>query len=129
MSGGLCAGVGFHPAFRYDKYRTEFSRRARRGDKSRHGHVTLDETPMGVFMELEGSGPWIDRTAKELGFSRNDYITMSLRKVNVGTLARGARNAPVRYGFQSPSVTCTSGELGGGAAMVCGARQKSMYDV
>ncbi len=65
------AGIGFHPAFRYEKYRTEYSRRGSAGV------VTLDETPIGVFMELEGPGPWIDRTARELGFSRNDYITMS----------------------------------------------------
>lgn len=75
------AGVGFHPAFRYEKYRTKFSRRPRRGEKGKQGHVTLDETPIGVFMELEGPALWIDRTAKELGFSRADYITMSYARL------------------------------------------------
>jgi adenylate cyclase class 2 len=75
------AGIGFHPAFRYEKYRTVFSRRARRGEKGKPGLVTLDETPIGVFMELEGPALWIDRTAKELGFSRNDYITMSYARL------------------------------------------------
>jgi adenylate cyclase class 2 len=75
------AGIGFHPAFRYEKYRTKFDRRPRKNEKGKRGHVTLDETPIGIFMELEGPGPWIDRTAKELGFSRNDYITMSYARL------------------------------------------------
>ena len=39
--------------------------------------MTLDETPMGNFMELEGPGGWIDRTAKTLGFTAADYVTLS----------------------------------------------------
>jgi adenylate cyclase class 2 len=73
------AGVGFHPAFRYEKFRTKFSRRGRGAEKQ--GHIVLDETPMGVFLELEGPAMWIDRTAKELGFSRDDYITMSYARL------------------------------------------------
>jgi adenylate cyclase class 2 len=64
-------GLGFEPSFRYEKYRTEFIR------AEEPGHVTLDETPIGVFMELEGPSRWIDATAKDLGFSRNDYIGLS----------------------------------------------------
>ena len=75
------AGVGFHPAFRYEKYRTVYTRRARRGERGKRGNVTLDETPIGIFMELEGPAQWIDRTAKELGFSRNDYITLSYSRL------------------------------------------------
>jgi adenylate cyclase class 2 len=37
----------------------------------------LDETPIGWYMELEGAPRWIDRTARELGFSEDDYITAS----------------------------------------------------
>ena len=65
------AGLGYAPAFRYEKYRTEYAR------KGEAGHVTLDETPIGVFLELEGTATWIDRTAKRLGFSRDAYITSS----------------------------------------------------
>jgi adenylate cyclase class 2 len=67
----LFKGIGFEPSLRYEKYRTEFTR----GEEP--GHVTLDETPIGVFMELEGPSRWIDRTARDLGFSRDDYIAMS----------------------------------------------------
>jgi len=63
--------IGLHPVFRYEKYRTEFA------DDKAHGVVTLDETPIGTFMEIEGTARWIDRTAKKLGFSPADYITAS----------------------------------------------------
>jgi adenylate cyclase class 2 len=61
--------------FRYEKYRTEFAR------GSEPGLVTLDETPVGNFMELEGPARWIDHTAKVLGFSRDAYITDSYGKL------------------------------------------------
>jgi adenylate cyclase, class 2 len=63
--------IGFLPAFRYEKFRTEF-----RG-KETGGLVLLDETPIGVYLELEGSPRWIDRTARLLGFMQADYITDS----------------------------------------------------
>jgi adenylate cyclase class 2 len=65
------AGIGFHEVFRYEKYRTEFARHGERGV------ATLDETPVGVYMELEGPARWVDATAKALGFSREAYITAS----------------------------------------------------
>lgn len=71
----LFAGLGFREAFRYEKYRTEFAR------PNEPGHVTLDETPIGVFMELEGPARWIDRTAKILGFPVKAYITESYGKL------------------------------------------------
>ncbi|HZT33313.1 MAG TPA: class IV adenylate cyclase [Bryobacteraceae bacterium] len=67
----ILSRLGFRPAFRYQKYRTEF--RAPGGP----GVATLDETPIGVFLELEGSPQWIDRTARKLGFTEADYITAS----------------------------------------------------
>ena len=39
--------LGFRPIFRYEKYRTEY------GHPEGGGVATLDETPIGVFMELE----------------------------------------------------------------------------
>jgi adenylate cyclase class 2 len=64
--------LGFQPATRYEKYRTEYRQNSRSG-----GVATLDETPIGVFLELEGRPEWIDRTARRLGFSESDYITAS----------------------------------------------------
>ena len=64
--------IGYQPVFRYEKFRTEF---AKPSDES--GNVMLDETPVGNFLELEGTPRWIGRTAKLLGFSQADYITGS----------------------------------------------------
>ena len=63
--------LGLSPSFRYEKYRTECQRPDRRGI------VTLDETPIGHFIELEGDPAWIDRTAQELGFPESSYLTAS----------------------------------------------------
>ena len=61
--------LGFTPSFRYEKYRAEWS--------DGHGHVVVDETPIGNFGEIEGPPRWIDRTAKLIEISSADYITLS----------------------------------------------------
>lgn len=67
--------LGFEPGFRYEKYRTEYKQ------SSRSGVATLDETPIGVFVELEGDPAWIDRTAARLGFSEKDYVLASYARL------------------------------------------------
>lgn len=67
----ILARLGFAPNYRYEKFRTEY---ARPGEP---GIATVDETPIGVFIELEGEGDWIDRTAARLGFSESDYVNDS----------------------------------------------------
>ena len=69
--GAILTQIGHHPVFRYEKFRTEY------GKRSSDGKVLVDETPIGNFLEVEGSPRWIDRTAKLLGFSKKDYITRS----------------------------------------------------
>ncbi len=61
--------LGYEPRFRYEKYRTEFHKAGEPG-----ATVTLDETPVGTFLELEGPGDWIDSTAKKLGYTERDYV-------------------------------------------------------
>jgi adenylate cyclase class 2 len=65
----ILRALGFEPTFRYEKYRAEWS--------DGTGHVVLDETPIGNFGEIEGSPRWIDRTARALGVSPNEYITQT----------------------------------------------------
>jgi len=67
----IASRLGFVPVFRYQKYRTEY--KLAKGS----GIATLDETPIGVFLELEGQPAWIDRLARKLGFTEQDYITRS----------------------------------------------------
>jgi adenylate cyclase class 2 len=67
--------LGYVAGFRYEKYRTKFASLSEPG--LIHGFITIDETPIGVFLELEGPPEWIDRTAVRLGFSVADYSTAS----------------------------------------------------
>jgi len=61
--------LGYRPVFFYEKFRTEYSRD--------QGILTIDETPIGNFLELEGVEEWIDLTAAELGYVESDYILLS----------------------------------------------------
>ena len=76
--------LGFLPVFRYEKYRTELQRPGGRGV------ATVDETPLGVYIELEGTPPWIDRTARQLGFAERDYITASYGRLYLDWCAQEA---------------------------------------
>ena len=58
--------LGLRPAFRYEKYRSTFRLACL--------HLCLDETPVGTFLELEGTPRAIDRAARALGFGPKDYL-------------------------------------------------------
>jgi adenylate cyclase class 2 len=77
--------LGYHRVFRYEKYRTEF-RQPRRA-----GVAMLDETPVGVYLELEGTPHWIDLSARRLGFKESDYITASYGRVYLDWCAANGR--------------------------------------
>ncbi|MGA8029797.1 MAG: class IV adenylate cyclase [Bryobacteraceae bacterium] len=79
----ILAQLGFQPSFRYEKYRTEFLQA-----ENARGTVTLDETPIGDFLELEGPGDWIDAAAKQLGFSRQDYVLDSYARLYLADCER-----------------------------------------
>lgn len=61
----------FHVWFRYQKYREEFAHE--------DVIVAIDETPVGVFVEIEGTEPGISAMADALGRSAADYILDSYR--------------------------------------------------
>ena len=69
----IFTAIGYEPTWVYEKYRTKFKRR------TEPGVIELDETPIGVIVELEGPPEWIDRTASALGYRREDYVTLSYR--------------------------------------------------
>jgi adenylate cyclase class 2 len=71
----ILSQLGYRMVFRYEKYRTEFT------STNSSGTVTLDETPIGVFFELEGAPEWIDDTARTLGFEEPDYLIESYGKL------------------------------------------------
>ena len=58
--------LGLRVGFRYEKYRTRF--------RMPELHLDLDETPVGVFLELEGDPQASDRAARALGYLHHDYV-------------------------------------------------------
>jgi adenylate cyclase class 2 len=72
--------LGLRPGFRYEKYRSTF--------RLPHLALELDETPIGVFLELEGLPLAIDRAARALGYSSRDYYCGSYWDVYVADCRR-----------------------------------------
>jgi adenylate cyclase, class 2 len=71
--GTIFEGLGMRESFHYEKYRTTF----RMPESARWAKgllIELDETPIGTFAELEGPSRAIDRVAKLLGYSKEDYV-------------------------------------------------------
>ena len=67
--------LGFRVWFRYEKYREEFA----------HEDVTvaIDETPVGTFVEIEGSEDGIHHMAASLARKPDDFVTDSYRGLYV----------------------------------------------
>jgi adenylate cyclase class 2 len=65
--------IGFQIWFRYQKYREEFSA----GDVI----VAVDETPIGVYVEIEGSARGIEEMVRALGRTSADYVLDSYREL------------------------------------------------
>jgi adenylate cyclase class 2 len=63
--------LGLSVWFRYQKYREEFG--------SLDAIIALDETPVGTFVEIEGSEKAITEIAIALGRTADDYILDSYR--------------------------------------------------
>jgi adenylate cyclase class 2 len=76
--------IGLRSSFRYEKYRTTF--------RLSGLHLDLDETPVGVFLELEGSPRAIDRAAGALGFAPREYINGTYWDLYAADCRRRGRN-------------------------------------
>jgi adenylate cyclase class 2 len=65
----ILSTLGYEPAFRYEKWRAEWAEGP--------GHCVIDETPIGVFGELEGPAGWIDAMAPKLDLAADRFIRLS----------------------------------------------------
>lgn len=82
----ILGALGLRPTFSYEKYRTTYALPALHGLK-----LELDETPVGIFLELEGSPRAIDRAARLLGYGRQDYLTESYGALYLAACRRSGR--------------------------------------
>jgi adenylate cyclase, class 2 len=84
--------LGLQEWFRYEKFRTTFAL-AGSARWAKGLEIVIDETPMGVFAELEGPVRAIDRAAREMGFAKHDYVTANYIELYQEYRKR-RRNAP-----------------------------------
>jgi adenylate cyclase class 2 len=61
--------IGLRVCFRYQKYRQEFS--------LDEVHVAVDETPIGNYVEFEGSEDGIRRLARKMGIAESQFLRLS----------------------------------------------------
>lgn len=61
--------LGYEPVFVYEKWRAEYA--------DATGHCVVDDTPIGVFAELEGPEEWIDSVSSRLGLDPGSLLTLS----------------------------------------------------
>jgi predicted adenylyl cyclase CyaB len=69
----LLEKLGFVLCFRYEKYRETFH--------YQETEIVLDETPVGVLMEIEGARAMIDTLVTRLGLDASARLTMSYGEI------------------------------------------------
>ncbi len=73
----IFAQLGYRPAFVYEKFRTEWVYLL----GSDRAHLVIDETPIGIWAELEGPTDWIDRMLLALQVDPHTCSTESYGKL------------------------------------------------
>ena len=81
----LLDALGYRPRFRYEKRRTTW-----RFDDPARPLVVVDETPLGLFAEIEGGADAVRALAAELGVRRERLPP----RLVLGPLAGGPRGGP-----------------------------------
>jgi adenylate cyclase, class 2 len=73
---GILESLGMRETFRYEKFRTVYVQ-GKRERENVHHELVFDETPIGHYIEIEGTQRWIDTIARQLGYKPGDYIVAS----------------------------------------------------
>lgn len=84
----ILQALGLHPMFRYEKFRTTYALPGVRAVK-----IEIDETPIGLYLELEGPAPGIVHAAGLLGYDRKDYMTDTYGSLYLADCRRRGRKA------------------------------------
>ena len=82
----ILRALGLRTVFQYEKFRTTYVLPGIRGLK-----VEFDETPVGPFLELEGNAAAIDRAARRLGYSKDEYLTSTYGDLYIADCRRRGR--------------------------------------
>ncbi len=82
---------GFRRVWRYQKYRSDHAWVA--PDSGEALAISLDRTPIGTWLELEGPMDAIDRAAARMGFTRDDYVLDDYRSLHRAWIARRGEGA------------------------------------
>lgn len=80
----ILESLGFRVAFRYDKVREKYI------SSDGKVEVCIDETPIGCFVEIEGSEEMIETIAERFGWDRSQFINRNYvnlyREQGLGTV-------------------------------------------
>jgi adenylate cyclase, class 2 len=88
----ILAELGLYPVFQYQKFRTVFICDASFAGRAKPGtngppeaglQIMVDETPIGLFLELEGERALILKAAHFLGYGPESFIPQSYRDLYV----------------------------------------------
>lgn len=90
----ILRGLGLEPTFRSEKYREEYAVDGL--------DVTVDETPVGVFVEIEGTPESIEAVTRRLGRTPADYRLESYPRLYAAWCAERGRT-PGHMTFDSAS--------------------------
>jgi adenylate cyclase class 2 len=77
----ILAGIGLLPRFRYQKYRETYV--------WKDVEIVVDETPIGAFLEIEGTKEGIQAAAAALGRHPQEFITTSYGGLFFGAGGQG----------------------------------------
>lgn len=90
----IVSALGFSPFFRAQKWREEYELPA--------AHVALDDTPMGIFVEIEADAAIITTVTMAMGRSPADWLLESYQRLfTAWATARGLPASAMLLGLNS----------------------------
>ena len=91
--------AGMRCAFRYQKHRTIY--------RLASILMTVDETPIGNYLEVEGSAGAITRFARKLGFEESEFITATYHELFLSYIkAHHIKSEDMVFGFKTSKRVC-----------------------